>query len=176
MAAAGRVDLIPVCKQNHQEKRLSADTLTALNLTPANVPSLSTNLRRKLTGYLLRWGHFDQARRCLQQALVTRPDLVSIYDDLARAYLGLDQPDRALEIMRRRESLKVSTLSRRLVIRAHVARDDLETALQVSKALLALFMLLLRRPACPWSAFGVELHRSIGVTFSRVGVVVTELP
>ncbi len=56
------------------------------------------------TGYLLRWGYFDQARRCLQQALVTRPDLVSIYDGLARAYLGLEQPDRALEIMRRREA------------------------------------------------------------------------
>ncbi len=116
---------------------MQTDPLTALDLTPANVPSLSTNLRRKLTDYLLRWGHFDQARRCLQQTLVTRPDLVSIYDDLARAYLGLDQPDRALEIMRRREALKVSTLSRRLVICTHVARDDLETALQVSEALLA---------------------------------------
>ena len=137
MAAAGRVDLIPVCMQDHQEKRLSADPLTALNLTPAEVPSLPTKVRRKLTGYLLRWGYFDQARRCLQQALVTRPDLVSIYDGLARAYLGLEQPDRTLEIMRRREALKVSLPSRTLVIRAHVAQGDLETALQVSENLLA---------------------------------------
>lgn len=115
----------------------SSDPLTALNLTPADVPALPTAARRKLAGYLLRWGHFDLARRCLHQVLVTRPDQVSVYDVLARAYLGLEQPDRALEIMRRREALKVSIPSRTLVIRAHVARGDLETALQVSKALLA---------------------------------------
>jgi len=113
------------------------DPLDTLAITPADVPSLPTNLRRKLTGYLLRWGCFDQARRCLQQVLVTRPDQVSVYDDLARAHLGLDQPDRALEIMRRREALKVSTLSRRLAIRAHLARGDVEAALQASESLLA---------------------------------------
>ena len=115
----------------------SPEPLTALDLTPADVPSLPTNLRRKLTGYLLRWGHFDQARRCLQQVLVTRPDQVSIYDDLARAYLGLEQPDRALEMMRRREALKVSTRSRTLVIRTHLARGDIETALEASESLTA---------------------------------------
>jgi len=114
-----------------------SDPLAVLNLTPADVPSLPTATRRKLTGYLLRWGYFDQARRCLQQALVIRPDQVSIYDSLARAYLGLNQPDRALEIMRRRQALKVSIPSRALVIRACVAQGDLETAIQASEALIA---------------------------------------
>jgi ATP-dependent DNA helicase RecQ len=116
---------------------IPSDPLTALELTPADVPSLPTVARRKLASYLLRWEYFDQARRCLLQALVTRPDQVSIYDSLARAYLGLEQPGRALEIMQRREALKVSIPSRMLIIRAHMASGDLETALQVSEALLA---------------------------------------
>jgi ATP-dependent DNA helicase RecQ len=114
-----------------------SEPLTALALTPADVPSLPTTTRRKLTSYLLRWEYFDLARRCLQQALVTRPDHLSICDDLARAYLGLEQPERALEIMRRREALKVSLPSRALVLRALVAQGDLKSALEESETLLA---------------------------------------
>jgi len=115
---------------------MSDDILTALDLTPSDVPSLPTQARRKLTAYLLRWGHFDAARRCLQQLLVTHYHQVSVYDELARAHLGLDEAERALEIMERRHALRTSSTSQALVARIHLARGDVEAAQRISEELL----------------------------------------
>ncbi len=79
-------------------------------MTPADVPDLPAKTRTSLIAYLLRWEHYDAARRCLQQLLVTHSQMLSVYDDMARAYLGLGQPEKALEILRRRQALKVSSL------------------------------------------------------------------
>jgi ATP-dependent DNA helicase RecQ len=64
----------------------------------------------------------------LQQLLVTHSQLVSVYDSLARVYLAQDQPDRALEMMRRRHALRASNSSRALEARAHLAAGDLDAA------------------------------------------------
>jgi ATP-dependent DNA helicase RecQ len=115
---------------------MSDDVLSALDLIPSDVPSLPTTARRKLTAYLLRWGHFDAARRCLRQLLVTHYHQVSVYDELAKAHLGLDDAERALEIMERRHALRTSSTSQALVARIHLARGDVEAAQRISEELL----------------------------------------
>jgi ATP-dependent DNA helicase RecQ len=115
---------------------MSDDILATLGLTPSDVPSLPTQARRKLTAYLLRWGHFDAARRCLRQLLVTHYHQVSIYDALAKAHLGLDNAERALEIMERRHALRTSSTSRALMARIHLADGDVEAAQRISEELL----------------------------------------
>jgi ATP-dependent DNA helicase RecQ len=115
---------------------MSDDVLSALGLTPSDIPSLPTKARRSLIAYLLRWGHFDAARRCLRQLLVTHYHQVSVYDELARAHLGLDEAERALEIMERRHALRTSSTSQVLMVRIHLARGDMEAAQRISEGLL----------------------------------------
>ena len=115
---------------------MSNDVLSVLGLTPSDVPSLPTQARRSLAAYLLRWGHFDAAQRCLQQLLVTHYHQVSVYDELAKAHLGLDDAERALEIMERRHALRTSSTSQALVARIHLASGDVEAAQRISEELL----------------------------------------
>jgi ATP-dependent DNA helicase RecQ len=104
------------------------DFLTTLDLAPADVPDLPAKTRTSLIAYLLRWEHYDEAHRCLQQLLVTHSQLVSIYDSLARLFLAQDRSDRALEMMRRRHALRASNSSRALEAQAHLAAGDVEAA------------------------------------------------
>jgi ATP-dependent DNA helicase RecQ len=115
---------------------MSDDILSTLGLIPSEVPSLPTKARRSLTAYLLRWGHFDAARRCLRQLLVTHYHQVSVYDELAKAHLGLDDAERALGIMERRHALRTSSTSQALVARIHLARGDVGAAQRISEELL----------------------------------------
>jgi len=107
---------------------MTEDILASLALTPSDVPDLPARARTSLIAYLLRWEHYDAARRCLQQLLVTHSQMVSVYDGMARAYLGLGQPDRALEILRRRQALQVSSSSQALEAEARLAAGDLDGA------------------------------------------------
>ena len=107
---------------------MTEDILSNLRITPAEVPDLPAKARTSLIAYLLRWEYYDAARRCLQQLLVTHSQTLSVYDDLARAYLGLKQPDHALEILRRRHALKASNSSRVLEAEARLAAGDLSGA------------------------------------------------
>jgi ATP-dependent DNA helicase RecQ len=111
-----------------EETRMPDDMLTTLDLAPAGVPDLPAKARTSLIAYLLRWEHYDEAHRCLQQLLVTHSQLVSVYDSLARVYLAQDQPDRALEMMRRRHALRASNSSRALEARAHLAAGNVAAA------------------------------------------------
>jgi hypothetical protein len=68
------------------------DILLDLQLVPASVPALPSKVRTSLIGFLLRWEHYDVALSCCQELLATHGHLVSVHDDLAQAYLGLNQP------------------------------------------------------------------------------------
>jgi len=116
---------------------VTEDVLTSLALTPADVPDLPAKARTSLIAYLLRWEHFDAARRCLQQLLITHSQMLSVYDDMARAYVGLGQPEKALEILRRRQALKVSSSSQALEAEARLAAGDLGGAQAIAGALTA---------------------------------------
>ena len=114
---------------------MTQDILASLTLAPADVPDLPAKARSSLIAYLLRWEHYDTARRCLQQLLVTHSQMLSVYDDMARAYLGLGQPEKALEILRRRQALTVSSLSQALEAEARVAAGDLDSAQAIATEL-----------------------------------------
>jgi len=104
------------------------DILAALNLVPADVPTLPSNVRTSLIAYLLRWEHHDAAGRCLQQLLISHSHLVSVYDALVRLSLAQKQPDRALEMMRLRHAIRTSNSSLVLEARVHLAAGDLPSA------------------------------------------------
>jgi ATP-dependent DNA helicase RecQ len=114
---------------------MTEDILASLTLTPADVPNLPAKARSSLIAYLLRWEHYDIARRCLQQLLITNSQMLSVYDDMARAYLGLDQPEKALEILRRRQTLTISSLSQTLEAEARLAAGDLDGAQTIANEL-----------------------------------------
>jgi ATP-dependent DNA helicase RecQ len=111
------------------------DILATLELAPADVPALSAKARNALITYLLRWGHPDAARRCLQQLLATHSHLVSVYDNLVDAYLALDRPDLALEIVDRRHALRLSNSSRILEAKALLAAGNLAAARAIAHEL-----------------------------------------
>lgn len=118
-----------------QHKPMSDNILSSLELTPADVPALSAKARDSLITYLLRWGHYHDARRCLQQLVITHSHLVSVYDSLARVHLALEDAGRALEIMRRRHNLGVSNSSQALEARAHLAAGDHASAQAIARKL-----------------------------------------
>ena len=97
------------------------EPLSSLHLSPADVAALPAKTRNALIGYLLRWEHYQTARRCLEALLVTHGHLVYIHDSMARAHLGLDEADLAVEAMRRRHALRSSDSSQALAARAHLA-------------------------------------------------------
>ena len=109
--------------------------LSRLNLSPADVPNLPAKGRKALVSYLLRWAHYDNARRCLQQLLITHSRSVTVYDDLARVHLAQEKGERALEIMRRRHALRTSNSSRILEARAHLAAGGLAEAQEIAREL-----------------------------------------
>ncbi|MFQ5342630.1 MAG: RecQ family ATP-dependent DNA helicase [Anaerolineae bacterium] len=113
------------------------ETLTTLNISPAQTPALPANLRSRLINFLIRWEHFDAALACLDPLQRDRPDLVSLYDARTRALLALDRPDEALEVMRARHERKQSLTSRILEARVHLAGGDHGTALVIARQLAA---------------------------------------
>ena len=112
------------------------DILSALELTPDQVPGLPGGERTRLISFLLRWDHNVAAQRCLQQLLVTDSHRVTIYDALARAHLAQGESKRALELMARRHALGISNSSRALEARAHLEAGDLAAAQIASDALV----------------------------------------
>ena len=102
--------------------------LTALDLAEADVSSLPAPARKALVAYLLRWKHYHAAQKCLQQLLRSHSHLVSVYDNLARLHLAMDESERALEMMRRRHAIRASSTSRALEARVHLAAGDLPSA------------------------------------------------
>jgi ATP-dependent DNA helicase RecQ len=111
--------------------------LINLELDPTVVSGLPSKARTSLLSYLVRWQHYDAALQCLEQLLVTDGHLVSIYDGLAKVYLALDQPARALEVMAQRHALRVSNSSRALEARAHQAAGHGAAARAIAHQLVA---------------------------------------
>ncbi len=104
------------------------DTLSTLGLTAEQVPDLPATTRTALVRYLLRWKEYGAARRCYQELIASRGPLVTMYDGLARAYLGEDQPQLALETLRRRHRVKTSVSSQIMEARTHLALGEIVAA------------------------------------------------
>ena len=111
------------------------DTLAHLGLTPDQVSHITGRRRTRLINFLLRWEQFETALACLEEMLAFNPGLVTLLDAQARALLGLDQPDAALDVMHARHQLRTSLSSRVLEARVHLARGDSEAALRIADEL-----------------------------------------
>jgi ATP-dependent DNA helicase RecQ len=115
---------------------MPSDPLSELGIEPAQISALPAKARQRLVDFLLRWHHYDAARRCLLPLLRTHGHLVSLHDALARACLGLDQPQHALRVMARRHTLRISSTSRALQARAHLAAGDGNAARAIARILV----------------------------------------
>ena len=113
------------------------DILAALSLTAGDISTLPAKTRNSLIAYLIRWEHYEAAHACLQQLLTSHSHLVSVYDNLARVYLAQDQPNRALEIMRQRQTVRTSTTSQALVARIHLVAKDHTSAKAIARELVS---------------------------------------
>ncbi|MBN1660842.1 MAG: RecQ family ATP-dependent DNA helicase [Anaerolineae bacterium] len=107
---------------------MTDDILNTLGLTPAHVPDLPSQTRNRLISYLLRWEHLAAARDCLEALSGDLEHRVSLLDNLARAYAGLGDAARAVDTMRRRNTLRASNSSRILEAQMHLAAGDLPAA------------------------------------------------
>jgi ATP-dependent DNA helicase RecQ len=113
------------------------DVLKHVGLSPEQTTHISGRQRTRLINFLLRWEQHAAALACLEELIQANPTLVSLRDAQARALVGLERPDEALDAMGARHELKVSMTSRALEARVHLARGDTEKALQIAQDLVA---------------------------------------
>jgi len=109
--------------------------LDELAISPRQTVGLAGNQRSRLLNFLLRWEHTEEAHACLDVLIPHNRTLVSLLDLRARAFLARGQPDDALVVMRERLELRTSITARALLARVHLARDDVETAHQMARAI-----------------------------------------
>jgi len=100
------------------------DIFSQLDIAPTSVPSLPAKARTALIAHLLRWNHHNAARHCLQELVASHGRLVSIHDYLARTHMALGDPKRALEVIQRRQAIRISNTSRALEARVRLAAGD----------------------------------------------------
>ncbi len=116
---------------------MDEDVLDRLEIKPQDVPGLPAKARDALVAYLLRWQHNEEARQCLEELVAQDVVRVSHLDDLAQAYLGLNQPERAVVTMRRRQAMRVSAPSRALEAEVLLAAGQVARAREIASLLEA---------------------------------------
>jgi len=135
---------------------MTDDPLSELDLTTAQTLQLPHNDRSRLLHFLLRWEQFDALHACLDALISQRPTLVSLRDLRAQALLAQDRPDEALPVMEERLARRTSMPARALLARIHLALEDVESACEIARALVA----ERDESAMAWSLLGqVELAR-----------------
>ncbi len=112
------------------------DLLLELGLTPQQTVRLSGRMRGRLVGFLLRWQQHSALTACLDQLLPAYPTLVSLLDAKAMTCLKQGRLDAALDTMRERHRLRTSMSSQALLARIHLARQEVQTALDIAQKLV----------------------------------------
>jgi ATP-dependent DNA helicase RecQ len=108
------------------------DLLSELGLILDQVRSLKSSDRSRLLNFLLRWEHVETLHACLDALAPLHPNLVSLLDLRARAFLAQGRPDQALVIMQERLQIKTSFTARTLLAHIHLAREDIASARQIA--------------------------------------------
>ncbi len=129
---------------------MPADVLLELGLTPGQTLQLPGRLRSHLVYFLLRWKHHAALAASLDELLPANPSLVSLLDVQARMFLNEGLPDAALDTMRKRHQLRTSMSSQAFVARIHLARHDVQAALEIARTLVT----EAGDKAAPWSLLG----------------------
>ncbi len=112
------------------------NVLDELGIASRQTVGLAGRQRSRLLNFLLRWEHLEEVHDCLDVLIPHNPTLVSLLDLRARAFLAQGQPDDALVVMRERLELRASLTARAFLARVHLARDDVEAAYQIARALV----------------------------------------
>jgi ATP-dependent DNA helicase RecQ len=129
---------------------MSTDVLLELGLTPQEALQLPSRLRNSLVRFLLRWKHHTALAACLEELIPASPSLVSLLDARARMLLDEGLLHAALDTMRERHRLRISTSSQALVARIHLARHEVQAALEIAQTLVT----EAGDKATPWSLLG----------------------
>jgi ATP-dependent DNA helicase RecQ len=95
----------------------------------------SSQERSRTLNFLLRWNHILQLHACLDVLLPANPNLVSLLDLRARAFLAEGKHLEALEVMWERLDISSSMTARVLLTRIHLERGDLDVAYQSARSL-----------------------------------------
>ncbi|MGC9349022.1 MAG: RecQ family ATP-dependent DNA helicase [Anaerolineae bacterium] len=115
---------------------MTADILRDLGLTPQRVKSLSSRQRRRLLTFLLQWEHLDALDACLDALMTGAPDRVTLLDLKARALAARGDSDTAIAVMGQRLGLKSTLSAQALLVGFHLAKGDVDTADEITKALV----------------------------------------
>ena len=112
------------------------NALTELGIEPIQARELTSNQRRRLLNFLLRWEQFDDLHACLDALTAIAPGRVSLFDLRVQAFLAQGRPADALRVMQARLQRKTSLTARALLARVHLARGDVDTAHRIARALV----------------------------------------
>ena len=115
---------------------MPSDILLELGLTPQQALCLSGRLRSRLVRFLLRWQHHSALTACLDELLAAYPTLVSLLDARAKTFLEQGRLDAALNAMHERHRLRISMSSQAFLARIHLARQELQSALDIAQTLV----------------------------------------
>jgi len=108
--------------------------LTQINVTPAQIFHLSSNLRSRILNFLLRWEAWQDTLNCLAE--LDTPNLVTLQDMQAEVLVGLGRPTEAIAAMQKRLAQKDSATARAQVARIYLAAGEINQALTLAKALV----------------------------------------
>jgi len=110
--------------------------LEELDIEPKHVLRLTSNQRKRLLNFLLRWDHIEAVHACLDVLIPVNPMLVSLLDLRVHALLAQGRPDEALDVMRERLEIRTSYTARSLLARVHLSRGDIESAHRIARAMV----------------------------------------
>jgi tetratricopeptide (TPR) repeat protein len=115
---------------------MSTDSLTELDVTPAQALELPGRELNRLLSFFARWQRLEALHTCLDLLIPAYPHLVSLLDLRVRALISQGRGDEAVTVMKKRIEIKTSVSARILLARAHLADQDLEAARQIAAELV----------------------------------------
>ena len=101
---------------------MPASLLSQLDIAPAQLFHLSGNLRSRVLNFLLRWEAWQETLDCLNE--LDTPNLVTLQDMQAEAFVGIGHLTDAIAVMQRRVAQKDSATARAQVVRIYLAAGD----------------------------------------------------
>jgi ATP-dependent DNA helicase RecQ len=114
---------------------MASSFLAELGLAPYRIALLTGQQRSRLLSFLERWGYLEDLHNCLDRVLEAQPDLVSMLDLRAKAFMAEARYDDAVAILQRRIAIRSSVTAQALYVELAITKGDLDTATDLLAAL-----------------------------------------